>query len=189
MKERDARAVVSSALAQLKEWGAMPQHVPWGIGVDQEERMARNDYLDEFGKLLMRRVRDYSLSQIASMISGRLRGPDLARFGDERDAAALTAEQWAFVRSVVIDTVDETIHNVLAMIEEETTVGRVRVLFTPKSDQQMFEIEGCSDGLSAEPQRRGGWIARFSEWPMGRAADWFDQNNTDTELDQDDESQ
>lgn len=113
-----------------------------------------NRALDRLGEFLMSKVRDGAIDLWYNMIDGKMKG-DRARAIYEK----YSVEQLNFLRPFVRDIVDETLHCLLASLEEDEEWLRLSVEAGEESTDNVAET---SDGL---PQDMHGWIKRFSEYP------------------------
>ena len=113
--------------------------------------------LDAFGKTLVTRVRDKSISEWKGIVTGHVKGETaehsralLKRPGTECGAA--------FV-SLLPQVVDTVLHHLLWTLEqsEEITVA-VQV-----GKERVENVNDASDGLSGELYGQEGWIAKFSK--------------------------
>ena len=114
--------------------------------------MTDKDVLDDFGSATMRMVRDRSLDKFEKIQLGTLksqRAIELHNLLSEFDE-----KQKEVIKTLIIETVDNTIFNFLFMFEEDE--GK-KILV---SDVNVNEI---SDGLSGELFTKDGWISRFSQ--------------------------
>ena len=128
--------------------------------------------LDTFGKLLMSRVRDESFDQVWDIFRGRMRSGYERDLAEQYMAAKFTPEQQAVLERVVLEAIDAAIHHFLWMIEDESVRGRVQLLAVRGSTGEMVDLTKASAGLSAQPQREGGWEAEHSKYPAYQAK-WF----------------
>ena len=120
--------------------------------------MDQTSVVDEFGKLLMSRVRDEGIARFDETVGGKRRS-HWAHWMRE-NLSDFTPQQLAIVRKIVVRSVDSTIHELLWMFEESTTFS---VSGISSSGAQINLVES-SDGLSGEPYSEDGWIERFSKY-------------------------
>ena len=119
--------------------------------------MDRKQYLDAFAKLLMDRVRDYTLRQMKSIFEGRMKCP----WPLFEKCQALPGEAADLPMLAAIESVDQCLDNLLCMIEESEDVVQLRGIRGKKS----ADLAKISDSLSGELVSEYGWIARFSKYP------------------------
>lgn len=115
-----------------------------------------NKVLDEFGQMLMSRVRDEAISQWDMILDGRMKGVTADRL--RQALAGITGPDRDLLGRVVPMIVDTTLHHLLWTMEQEK---RVAVLMDP-GDGTRRNVAEASDGLAGELQGTRGWIARFS---------------------------
>lgn len=107
----------------------------------------------------MASVRDETLSKFDAIAGGQLKSERALRLRKALDA--LTAEQVDGVKAVMAGVVDDTMHHLLWMLEQDDE--QCRLLYGDStSEHDLVEI---SDGLSGELYSEDGWIARFSQYP------------------------
>ena len=120
--------------------------------------MKQSETLESFGKLITTSVRDETLSKFDAIAAGRLKSERAVRLREALDT--LTAEQLDGIKQVVAGVIDDTIHNVLWMLEQNDE--QCQLLHSDgASAHNLVEI---SDGLSGELYSEDGWIARFSQF-------------------------
>jgi hypothetical protein len=114
-----------------------------------------HEALDRFGDLLIRKVRQESLWQWETLISGELKGeradrikPLLAQLGEKQEAV--------FLR-LLPEVVDTVLHFLLWMIEHEKEIQ----LGLRVNDKTYANLREISDGLAGELYGQRGWIKRF----------------------------
>ena len=119
--------------------------------------MSKDD-LDRIGELLVANVRDPSVRDIRNVLLGRSKGDDPDRIrqvlGDIDDATL------ARFSTVIPDFVDQVIHNLCAMLEEQEALDLVL-----HTDTGSVEASRHSDGLAGELYGDYGWLARFGKRP------------------------
>jgi hypothetical protein len=114
------------------------------------ESVMSDQSLEEFGKLLMERVRDEAIEQWDSMIAGQLKGQTAQK------VSSLIAEQGIekrdLLRALIPAIVDTTLHHLLWTIEQEQAIS--------VSIGGGGELRDLSDGL---PGDLVGWRERYSK--------------------------
>jgi hypothetical protein len=113
--------------------------------------------LDQFGQLLIHRVRDETLAEIDDVVTGRAH-PEWKRELHATIERSMDPEQRELLRHVVAIAIDAAIHNVLRMIESNDALR----LESIGPGQERHDLVDMSDGLSGELWTEDGWIARFS---------------------------
>src|SRR4051812_19944587 len=113
--------------------------------------------LNEFGKLLMRDVRDSTLETYQATELGTMNAESLQEF--HRSLCRLAPEDRALARTVVVRFTDEAIHNLLWMIESTDSVDLVA-----RDEGQVHSLSEISDGLPGELYGNDGWISSYSKF-------------------------
>jgi len=119
--------------------------------MDKEQRA-----LDEFGSLLIKRVRDEVIIDWDAIVEGRMKSPHAQRI--HARLASLSAEELDVIRWLIPQIVDTALHHLLWTLEQVkwVTVGvRTEAGFVPN-------LADASDGLPGELYSAAGWIARFT---------------------------
>ena len=112
--------------------------------------------LDEFGSLIIRRVRDAAIRDWYMMLDGSMKGELASKVGamitsfSEDDKKVLTR--------LIPMIVDTALHHALWTLEGESRVG----LCYESETGEKVDIKTSSDGLSGELYSSEGWIAKFS---------------------------
>ena len=108
--------------------------------------------LDEFGKILINDVRDRTIRNIDSIISGKMKDSEsqviykkISNFGEDEKL---------LINILIPKIIDFSIHNMLEMFEENE---KIELIINGKN---LAEI---SDGLAGELYTEDGWIQKFSE--------------------------
>ena len=117
----------------------------------------KKNSLDVFGQLLMKYVRDETVSTWDRMIDGQLKG--LTAQEVSKKTSDLSEEQLEVIKWMTPKIIDEGLHNLLFMFEEceELFLGLA------KEKGRYEDIKEKSDGLSGELYTEDGWIKRFSK--------------------------
>lgn len=113
--------------------------------------------LDQFGQLLMTKVRDQSISDWKKIVDGRMKGVSSVRIREV--LSPLSEEQRQVFLSLVPEIVDTVLHHLLWTFEQEDDV-RIGVV---ADDEDIASLNDVSDGLAGELYSDEGWIARFSK--------------------------
>jgi hypothetical protein len=106
--------------------------------------------LEEFGNILMKRVRDESIEQWDGLIAGKLKGNTAARVKEL--LANCTDEQREVLKTLVPAIIDTTLHHLLWTIEQEKAV-----CLSMRGSPQLRDL---SDGL---PGDFVDWKTRYSK--------------------------
>lgn len=113
--------------------------------------------LDTFGRLLMRDVRDQTISEYDGMASGKINsssGKKLRALLDQFDQDEKDA-----IKSIILTQIDGAIHNFLWLIEKGGNSSFPVVL---NGGIPPVDLARASDGLTGELYSDVGWIARYS---------------------------
>lgn len=113
--------------------------------------------LDEFGQLLMEKVRDDALSHIQRLITGKL--ADIASKELNEQFEQLDASQAKMMRYLLAKAVDAGIVRFLHFIDEYELDLNFK-----RSSGEVVNIRSLSDGLAGELHTDRGWIAKFSHF-------------------------
>lgn len=116
--------------------------------------MNDKDILNEFGATLMVSVRDRSISKLEQAQSGILKGAS----GKELHElfSQFNSGQQSIIKKLIVEFIDNTIFNTLAMFEEEEKGKKILV--------NGIDINEISDGLCGELFTEDGWISQFSKY-------------------------
>lgn len=117
-----------------------------------------DDPLSKLGEMLIHSLRDKSIEQHDMLLNGQLRGKHIQNL--QARVAALSIEQRALLREVVIDALDVALHDVLLAFQDahDRSLG-IEMVVDGKS---AAELSGM---LQGEPLGPEGWINRFSRFP------------------------
>lgn len=117
-----------------------------------------SDPLSKLGELLIRSFRDKSIDQHEMLLAGKLHGKHMQDL--QTRVAALSVEQRALLREVVVDVLDVALHDVLFALQDahDRCLG-IEIVVDGKS---AAELSGM---LQGEPLGPEGWISRFSKFP------------------------
>lgn len=113
--------------------------------------------LDVFGRLLMKEVRDRTISSYDRMASGTIKsvtGKKLYALMNDFDE-----DQKNVIKAIVLSQIDGAIHNFLWLIERQGTSTFPLVL---EGGMPPVDLAAASDGLSGELYSDEGWIAQYS---------------------------
>lgn len=115
-----------------------------------------NKFLDQFGKIFIKQVRDHTIADWDAYLDGIRKSPA----GPMVNAAiAKMSESEREAISVVLPgIVDTVLHNVLFLVESEE---RIKLTISTDDDESVSLAE-ISDGLAGELPSKNGWIAKFS---------------------------
>jgi hypothetical protein len=112
--------------------------------------------LDEFGKMLIESVRDYTLFAIEAIIIGELKGERNVKLSQK--IAVLSPKELDTLKEVVYRTVDLSLHNMLFMFEQSEN------WVISNKEVDVSDINEISDGLAGELYTEDGWINQYSEY-------------------------
>src|SRR5690349_11081756 len=125
--------------------------------------------IEEFGRNLVRQVRDAAVDSCDRALDQRSRGPVAKRWA----AAMTTRTPKEIARTVIADSVDETIFYLLQMIDQ----GVLQLSYTSAEGEIVDLSEAGLGELSGWYMGSGGWRARYSEQRF--ADDFSDLGNAD----------
>lgn len=115
-----------------------------------------NQALDQFGRLLMMKVRDEAISDWKMIVDGRMKGEESEQI--RTALRSFTIEQRSVFLSLVPEVVDTVLHHLLFTLEQSEDV-KIRVT---SDGIDVPDLKDLSDGLAGELYSDEGWIARFS---------------------------
>lgn len=120
--------------------------------------MTNDKLLEKFGQILMTEVRDEAIEKYEMIVSGRMKSTPAIEFN--KKLSALSDDQLSLIREVVVNSIDDVIHNFLWMVEQHEDDVEL-ICSEGASKANMNEV---SDGLSGEIYTDDGWIALFSKY-------------------------
>jgi len=106
--------------------------------------------LDEFGRLLMTKVRDKAIDEWDAMIDGRMKGDTAKKVG--KDLKSFSEEERAILKRLVPEIVDTALHHLMWTLEQHDEVS-LRMGTGP-------ELRSISDGLTGDLET---WKERYSK--------------------------
>ena len=111
------------------------------------------DILNEFGKILIKEVRDNVINSMNESIDGKRKGIEAQLI--QKKIAILNEEQNEVLKELILEIVDCSLDSMLFMIEGDP---ELQLIF------QGVDLKEVSDGLSGELYTEDGWIQKFSEY-------------------------
>lgn len=108
--------------------------------------------LNEFGKVLIKEVRDRTIRLFDKKIQGVMKDKE-SQFLFEQ-VNKLSEEQRLIINKIIPQIVDLSLHNMLCIFEEH---DKFQIVIDGEN------IADISDGLSGELYTSDGWIEKFSE--------------------------
>ena len=111
------------------------------------------DILNEFGKILIKEVRDNVINSMNESIDGKRKG--IAAQLIKKKIAILNEEQIEVLKELILEIVDCSLDSMLFMIEGDP---ELQLIF------QGVDLKEVSDGLSGELYTEDGWIQKFSKY-------------------------
>ncbi len=110
--------------------------------------------LESFGKVFIDEVRDNTIDIFEKMFDGRMKG--LTSQIVQEKISVFDEQQKDTVLWILSKAVDQSMHNMLFMIEEHEEIN---IIYDTE------DIEERSDGLSGELYTEDGWIEKYSNKP------------------------
>ncbi|MDQ6423622.1 hypothetical protein RB620_29865 [Paenibacillus sp. LHD-117] len=117
--------------------------------------MSDENALDKFGKLVMKDLRDSSISYFDKLIEGKWKAPSLQNL--QNDLKIFNEDQINIIRRALVSSLDTGIHDFLFRLQNEEEDG----VIIEVNGQNLAEL---SDGLNGELFTEDGWYHRFSEY-------------------------
>lgn len=113
--------------------------------------------LDVFGRILMKEVRDLTISSYDRMASGTMK----SIMGKKIHALTtpFNEDQKEVIKSIVLTQIDAAIHNFLWLIERK---GDSTFPLFLEGGVPPVDLAAASDGLTGELYSDEGWIAQYS---------------------------
>lgn len=122
--------------------------------------MDEQDYLDEFGKILIENVRDWVLSNNTKLRAGEMKGKTSLKWYEK--IKNLDEEQKEIILGFAAKTVDSTLHYFLWLFEQHENL---KLMIKNEKTGEEINLAQISDGLCGELYTEEGWIERFSQYP------------------------
>jgi hypothetical protein len=110
-------------------------------------------FLDLFGEILMKNVRDEAIEQWNMTIQGKMKSEESKRL---HNLISLSSQS-ELINDLVPKIVDTTLHHLLWTLEQEESID-----VTINDGNKPVSIKDISDGLAGELYTEDGWINRFS---------------------------
>ena len=129
--------------------------------------------LDFLGRTLMERVRDSSLRQLAKITKEGSRSPHIGKLSESVKAANLSPEQVTIIEMLVTEAVDQTIFNVLALLDWQSSRAAMQLLLHPTSNTSVDAAKAAGE-LTWQLYGKTGWLRRFSKYPTNWPENWLD---------------
>lgn len=111
------------------------------------------DILNEFGKMLITEVRDWTIGSMNKMIDGTMKGTTAELI--KKNISILDKEQIEVLKWLIPEIVDFSLDSMLFMFEGHPDL---QLVF------RGVDLKEVSDGLSGELYTEDGWIQKFSEY-------------------------
>lgn len=116
--------------------------------------------LEHFGHILIADVRDATIEKYEMIADGTIKSARALELNEK--LAAFDDEQQLVVRQFVASAVDDTIHNILWMLEQNA--DEMHLMCGASEGAAKSNVSDLSDGLCGELNGEDGWIARFSAY-------------------------
>lgn len=117
--------------------------------------------LEEFGQILVKHIRDATFEQFKEMCNGKLNSKSAQII--HKNFEKFTNEQKEIIQSLVLDSIDNTLHHFLWMIEQYEEFDLIKYQDEKKSSY--ISLRDISDGLCGELYTEDGWIEKYSKYP------------------------
>lgn len=116
-----------------------------------------NKALDEFGAMIMVRVRDQTILEWDEIVDGQRKGEAAEQVREI--LASMDENEISKIHALIPRIVDTVLFHFLFLFEEEENL-RIGITLNGESTP---DLRSVSDGLSGELYSRRGWIHRFSK--------------------------
>ncbi|WP_079508790.1 epimerase [Mesobacillus jeotgali] len=110
-------------------------------------------FLDLFGEILMKNVRDEAIEQCDMTIQGKMKSEESQRL---HNLITLSGQR-ELINDLVPKIVDTTLHHLLTTLEQDESID-----VTLNEGYNPVSIKDIIDGLAGELYTEDGWINRFS---------------------------
>jgi hypothetical protein len=110
-------------------------------------------FLDLFGEILIKNVRDEAIEQWDMTIQGKMKSEESQRL---HNLISLSGQS-ELINDLVPKIVDATLHHLLWTLEQDESID-----VTINDGNKPVSIKDISDGLAGELYTEDGWINRFS---------------------------
>jgi hypothetical protein len=110
-------------------------------------------FLDIFGEIIMKKVRDEAINQWEMTIQGKMKSEESQNIHNLISSSG----QSELINDLVPKIVDTTIHHLLWALEQVEAID-----VSIYSGNILVSIKEISDGLAGELYTEDGWINRFS---------------------------
>jgi len=116
------------------------------------------EILNNFGKILVKEVRDTVYRHFLKAIAGEMKSPSSIKIRE--NLSTLSHEQLELVKEAMLSTLDSSLHYFLWMIEQENNFDLIAI-----NNNNFTSLKGISDGLCGELHGENGWVEKYSEYP------------------------
>ena len=110
-----------------------------------------NNVLNDFGKIFIRDVRDRTIEDIDSLISGKYKTQKSINLSNI--FSSLDSSSKSFFNEIIPIIVDYCLNNMLEMFEQNEDIELI---------MKNQDLTSISDGLAGELYTEDGWIQKFS---------------------------
>ena len=122
--------------------------------------MTKNELLEAFGQTVISEVRDEAIEKYQMISTGNLKSE--VALDLHKQIACFTEEQQAIIRKLVVNSIDDVMHNFLWMLEQHA--DDIELSYSSEDGCRKENINELSDGLSGEIYSEDGWIDNFSHF-------------------------
>jgi len=113
--------------------------------------------LDEFGEIIISRVRDKAINEWEMILNGRMKGISATQIRNL--LSGYSVEEIHILEEIIPQVVDTTLHHLLWTFDQ---FDNLKLLLLDK-DGTTCDVKESSDGLPGELYGDSGWIKRFSK--------------------------
>lgn len=122
--------------------------------------MTKDELLEKFGQIMISEVRDEAIDKFQMIAAGKMKSELAVSLHEKLNA--FSENERDVIRSVVVSSIDDVIHNFLWMLEQHEE--DVNLFCKEDEDSGAENVRELSDGLSGEIYTEDGWIAKFSHY-------------------------
>jgi len=113
--------------------------------------------LDEFGEIIISRVRDKAINEWEMILNGRMKGISATQIRNL--LSGYSVEEIHILEEIIPQVVDTTLHHLLWTFDQ---FDNLKLLLLDK-DGTTCDVKESSDGLPGELYGDLGWIKRFTK--------------------------
>ncbi|KZN28698.1 hypothetical protein [Pseudoalteromonas luteoviolacea] len=122
--------------------------------------MTKEELLAKLGKALIVEVRDEAIEKYEMIALGKMKSTEALEKNSKLQS--FSEQQLKDIRSLVVSSIDDVLHNLLWMLEQHEQ--EICLMVGEDEDSKKENIAEVSDGLSGEIYTEDGWINSYSRY-------------------------